>query len=494
MRRNRNICIYLVISTVYIVTAIYSNGYHHPDEHFQLIEFAGLKGGWNTGFDLAWEYDAQIRPALQPMVALCVFKSLNLFGISDPFLLSMALRLLTAALSLCCIGIFARSFSSAITSDYHTVFVILSYLLWFLPAVNVRFSSESWAGLMILPAISMIYPGKNSSIAGNAATGILLGLSFVFRFQMAIVIIGLFLWLIIIKKERIKNILYLLSGIILVIVAGTAIDTWFYGNFTFTPWNYFKINIIHDMASNFGTEPWFFYLQAILTRPTLFIGVPIVISLTVLSVYDYKNIVLWCLAPFLLMHTLIPHKELRFIFPMLNFVPFILILAFQTLKKIGGKNFNIRFLVPVLIMAAIINTGGLVMMSFKPAKCGNVNMMKYISEHYDDTLNIYTIAYSNPYSEGTAKGLTARFYNNPKVELRQLSEILNTISQKNFSERDLIILQAGYSERRQVEALGFTVKTQSIPLWIEKMNYLYHAYPEAQTLLLYEIDNQHSPR
>jgi phosphatidylinositol glycan class B len=484
MLRNKNIYLYVIISVVYILTAIHSNGYYHPDEHFQLIEFAGLKSGWNHGVNLAWEYDAQIRPALQPAIAVCVFKILNLSGINDPFLLSMALRLLTAVLSLICIRFFVRNFLSSVHENYRSFFLLLSYLLWFLPAVNVRFSSESWAGLMLLAAVSMIYSGKDS-INRNTVTGILLGLSFVFRFQMAVAIFGLLLWLIIIRKAPLKNIMYLLSGIIAVVIAGTAIDVWFYGNFVFTPWNYFKINIIHDIASHFGVAPWFFYLREILIRPVFITGIIMLLSMLILLLYDYKHILLWCLVPFLLIHSLIPHKELRFLFPMVNFVPLILMSAFQTVKSIYGKHIT-AFVIPVLTVAAIINIGGLVMMSFKPAMYGNVNMIQYIAKHCAGHVNIYTVAHSNPYSEGKHKGLFARFYANPKVRLHELSDILNKVGQKKFMQHDLIILQSGYSECRQVEALGFTVKTRSIPVWIEKMNYLYRVYPENKTLLLYQ--------
>jgi phosphatidylinositol glycan class B len=483
MEKIRNICLCIFILSVYILTAVHSNGYHHPDEHFQLIEFAGLQAGWNYGFNLAWEYGAQIRPALQPMIAACMFKALNLFGVTDPLLLSMALRLLTAVLSLICIGIFVKSFLPSVQTGYRTAFILFSYLLWFLPAVNVRFSSESWAGLTLLPAVSIIYSGKNGK-NGNVMAGILLGLSFVFRFQMATAILGLLLWLIIIRKEKIKDILYLLSGITAVVIAGTAIDSWFYENFVFTPWNYFKVNIVYDVASQFGVSPWFFYFREILMRPTLFIGLIILLSMLVLLLYTYKHILLWCIVPFMLVHSLIPHKELRFLFPVVNFVPLIVILAFQTVKSICRERFNTAF-VPLLIIAAFVNTGGLAMMSFKPAMYGNVNMIKHIKKHCTGQVNLYTIAYSNPYSEGL---LSARFYSNPQVQFHGLSEILDNFSERQFSKHDLIILQSGYSERHQVESAGFTVKARSIPLWIEKMNYLYRVYPEDQTLLLYQCD------
>jgi phosphatidylinositol glycan class B len=44
-----------IIVLVYVITAIFSNGYHHPDEHYQIVEFTGLKAGWNTGWNLTWE-------------------------------------------------------------------------------------------------------------------------------------------------------------------------------------------------------------------------------------------------------------------------------------------------------------------------------------------------------------------------------------------------------------------------------------------------------
>ncbi|WP_106831233.1 hypothetical protein [Parabacteroides pacaensis] len=43
------------ILVIYFLIAIHSSGYYHPDEHFQIIEFAGLKAGWNQAADLPWE-------------------------------------------------------------------------------------------------------------------------------------------------------------------------------------------------------------------------------------------------------------------------------------------------------------------------------------------------------------------------------------------------------------------------------------------------------
>lgn len=59
--------IFIIACFVYGTFAIYNNGFYHYDEHYQLIEFAEFKSGHNKPSDLAWEYHAQIRSAVQPI-------------------------------------------------------------------------------------------------------------------------------------------------------------------------------------------------------------------------------------------------------------------------------------------------------------------------------------------------------------------------------------------------------------------------------------------
>ena len=69
---------------VYLLTAIGSAGSYHPDEHYQIIEFAELKAGHNKPDDLAWEYRARIRPAIQPALCFAVFRLSRPLGINAP--------------------------------------------------------------------------------------------------------------------------------------------------------------------------------------------------------------------------------------------------------------------------------------------------------------------------------------------------------------------------------------------------------------------------
>src|SRR3954466_14998143 len=82
----------------YSMTAYFSVGYYHPDEHYQIIEFAGILDGTNTAQDLAWEYKAQIRPSLQPIICYSIFKICDFFNITNSYDKGFVLRLITGLL------------------------------------------------------------------------------------------------------------------------------------------------------------------------------------------------------------------------------------------------------------------------------------------------------------------------------------------------------------------------------------------------------------
>jgi phosphatidylinositol glycan class B len=95
---------------VLVVTAYFSTGFHHWDEHFQILEFAGYKLGITPAKDLPWEFAARIRPALQPLIVVLSHHLFGLFGSSDPFAITFFLRLLSAALSFTAIMLMLRAF------------------------------------------------------------------------------------------------------------------------------------------------------------------------------------------------------------------------------------------------------------------------------------------------------------------------------------------------------------------------------------------------
>ena len=485
----------LSILLVYVVTAYNSTGYYHPDEHYQIIEFAGLKSGWNKGDDLTWEYDARIRPALQPMIASVCFYLLEKAGIGSPFDKTLFLRLLTAGLVLCSIYCFARIMQREVKPLNRKLFWGLSFFLWFLPAVNVRFSSETWAGLCLILAIAWSCKQGTRSLRACAGTGLLMGLSFEFRFQMAFCIIGLLLWLLLVRKWNIKQLSLLIVAGFSVVVGGIALDSWFYGEPVVAFYNYFESNILQDMASNFGISPWYYYFIQVTESATTLLGLAIWISLLVFLLYFRYHILSWCLIPFLIVHFLVPHKELRFLFPLINLVPFLLVMGFQLLTDYLTSPFIRKALInPVFGVIVLVNILGLVIMMNKPAGNGNVGMAAYIDDKYGyENINLYAYPNNSPYSVGTYKGLTARFYLNGRVRILDFSksEIRNQCNHPAYAEdKDLVVLPANDEfARAMVERWQFKEERRSMPAWVSFMNRFYKIYDDRRILVLYTKKN-----
>src|SRR5690606_2039502 len=90
--------IYLSI-LIHIIAAWFSVGFYHPDEHYQIIEFANYKLGGIPATELPWEFPAEMRPAFQPLMAYIIFKIAGLFT-SDAYILAFILRLISGLASL----------------------------------------------------------------------------------------------------------------------------------------------------------------------------------------------------------------------------------------------------------------------------------------------------------------------------------------------------------------------------------------------------------
>jgi len=235
-----NKSIYLFGATLLLVTALFSSGYHQFDEHFQILEFAGLKLALAEPNDLAWEYHYQTRAAIQPAIVVLLYSLFSLAKITDPFIIVTFLRLLSGLLSFLSIHLFYKAYRRSIEDILlQKWFLLLSFLLWFAVYNNVRFSSENWSGSIFLIAYSLFFLQKSENRSHYFLIGFLFGLAFLFRYQVGLLIAGFMLWLFCIQKGNLFLSILLSTGIILSITLGLLIDCWYYGDWTLTAWNYF---------------------------------------------------------------------------------------------------------------------------------------------------------------------------------------------------------------------------------------------------------------
>ena len=472
----------------YLITAYFSNGYYHADEHYQIIEFAKLKLGTNIPSDLSWEYHEQIRSTIQPALCFVILKSLHLISITDPYIQALLLRILTCLFAVFTISYFSFSCKKHIHSKNWNTFYFLSFFIWFLPFINVRFSSETYSGLLFLIAISIILRERNSS-RHFIIIGILLGLSFIFRFQTIALTFGIIAWLMFVKKTPINKCLFLFIGFSTSVVIGVIIDCWFYNNFVLTAWKYFYSNIVNDVASNFGTSPWYYYFYYIFRYSFFPIGIAILLSFILLLTKQPKSIFIWAVIPFIILHSIIPHKELRFLFPIVLLIPVFLMLAFQEIKNQTEYSSLIlkRSVSFLLISLGVINLIGLTVASTKPAGNGAIK----ITEDIDKNTSCNQICLiekngSNPFDPWD--GLIAKFY---------LQHDLTTFDLNSFPASEMLNNECTFLVLKKEDVKDSVVcnfikqhnlkhVSQSVPAWMDGLLNLYGGYDSKQTLILYK--------
>lgn len=376
----------VAIVIVYLFTAWNSQGYYQADEHYQIVEFAGLKTGATTAADLPWEYDQKMRPALQPAICYIVLSLCRVAGITDPYSEALVLRLLSGLLAIVIIYYFIRSSLPLIREDRRKYYILLSYFLWFLPFLNVRFSSENWSGLFFLAAVAAIQQNHKKEMAGFIGAGVFAGLSFLFRFQSAFLEAGLFLWLIFVAKEKWGNLLIFGISWLFVLQIGVLIDSWYYGEYVLSAWNYFDQNVIRGVAESFGTSPWYFLPLYVIILPGIPIGLLIALAFLLLLIKKPRNMLVWITLPFLLAHAISPHKEGRFLFPLVNLIPLLLMTAFGELESLPLFTRNRKALVYpgifLLCYLLLVNATGLVCAGAKAAANGRMVISQYIHEKF----------------------------------------------------------------------------------------------------------------
>ncbi|MCA0237039.1 MAG: hypothetical protein LCH81_11710 [Bacteroidetes bacterium] len=355
--RFRRIAFFLSMA-LYAVTAWFSEGYHHPDEHFQVIELANYKLGGTSLQELPWEYEAQIRPGLQPALAYAIIRAAQALGISDPFFQVFLMRLLSGVLACILFFAWARRLDAE-DKNAGDALRWMALLLWFVPYLSVRFSSENMAGLSFVAGALLLLQGLEKQGWKVFVAGFLLGLSFFFRYQMGFALAGLAVWLLWHSyqiRAGIRPILWLFSGFVAACIPGFAADIWLYGTYTFAPYNYFISNIVDNKAAYWGTSPWWYYLEQTVLTATPLVGLLLLLLLVNGLRKKRDNVLVWSLMPFLLAHFVVGHKEMRFMYPML--LPILVLAAWgwaDGRSRLTAQKRLWRWVRPLVVVTLVVN-------------------------------------------------------------------------------------------------------------------------------------------
>ena len=290
--------------------ALADDGLYWPDEIYQSVEPAHrLVFGYGL---TAWEFIDGARPWVFPALVAGVLKGLSGLGLEAPGEYLVGLRVL-----LCTLGTataygcyrLARACGASFPSGLlaAALFSFAAPALYFAP----RALSETASALPVVFGFAWALPpdaSRRKRLAGTA----LLGFSVWLRLQNApfcAVILGV--WALRRERRTLVEGAAMLAGW----AAGLgALDLATWGSWFHSARVYLTFNLLEGKASGWGTAHPVYYLWRLLTSmPT--VG-PLLLGLS-LAAARVAPALLVAAGAVLALHSAVPHKELRFVFPVL---------------------------------------------------------------------------------------------------------------------------------------------------------------------------------
>jgi phosphatidylinositol glycan class B len=456
-----------------LVTASRSEGFHHPDEHFQTLEFMNYKQGGITARDLPWEFSQRMRPWLQPALYYAVARVWTTLGIRDRFSWALGFRLLSGVLGwLSVAGLALCAYRWFPGERPRQASIRALCLLWFIPYLAVRTSSESLSTSCLVLGMCLLLLGSEPAAERPrdwparllALVGCLFGLAFQFRYATGLMAASVTAWAVFVAGLPLAGILEIAAGFAPTLALGALIDRWGYGEWALPPCQYVLKNIGEGLAAQrFGASPWYAYFALPLETALAPLALVLILTLILTWLRHPRHVLTWATLPFVLVHLLLAHKEVRFLFPVAFLTPLCLVLAISP-----GEDGWDAWLRPLwaarrhLAVRALfgLNLLALAVLCLAPIRL-ELEFQKYVYRHFPDGFEAYLLTHS-PYD----RGLPMYFYRPARLELHPIDSVDEMVPASFYlvtdSFDDLAILDHAHDCR---------VLYRSFPEWVRHLDW-----------------------
>ncbi|XP_008335169.1 GPI mannosyltransferase 3 [Cynoglossus semilaevis] len=286
-----------------------------PDEYWQSLEVSHHMV-FNYGY-LTWEWKEGIRGFSYPLLFAVLYKILYLLNYDSVLLLKWIPRIFQALLAAFADVKFfflVRSFESQDVAKWTFFCHLCSWFTWFCCTRTLTNTMET-----TITSLALCYfPLAGSKTHSSKKYLALVAMAVIFRPTALIVWFPLLMYHFWKEdnKQRLITHSYIPLGVSAVMIS-TTIDCIFYGKWTMVQFNFLKFNIFHGVADFYGSHPWHWYFTqgfAVVMGPHL----PFFLHGSVLAIKKHKILlatVVWTVV----VYSFLPHKEFRFIYPVLPF-------------------------------------------------------------------------------------------------------------------------------------------------------------------------------
>ena len=247
----------------------------------------------------------------------------------------------------------------------HGLYLLLFLFLFFTPILFIRTSQENLAATAALWAVALLSQINGSQINGSQTNGsqtnvsqnnvsekrwhlfgaaCFLSLSVSFRLQMGFSAFALGLWVVAKHLRSSNDLMWFTLGGALGLMPLAIVDIFTAGGSFIPAINYFRYaNSGYEDGQLWGESPWHFYFVAYLTSWYPPLSLPL---LGLILLGCRKSLLLAAtIIPFVAMHVWLPHKEVRYMAPL---VPFLCLAVFVGYEDLERRNLRIliRYFTP----------------------------------------------------------------------------------------------------------------------------------------------------
>jgi phosphatidylinositol glycan class B len=355
----------------------------------------------------------------------------------------------------------------------------IATMLWWIPFFHARTTAENFGTMtaqLALVSIFFFMPAqlwqstslrtflsKKGAWAPPPAMallgGFLIGLAFNLRIPLVAVVPFIALWAIF-SRLKISSLILIILGVLIAIGATILTDYWGYGRWTYSTYNWFWWELVHGVSKQFGTDPWWAYLTKISSRAIPPISILLLISFIWFWIKYPFHLLTWVTFSFFVAHSAMGHKEMRFMFPLSAFAPFIVC---QTLYDLEHGTFFKKLFNGIWwkILSSIfisINIIAMLYSSLIPAYSG-ISLYKFLYKQQQTITQLNTIGVVR---DPLYFYMKVPFTNNLTDDPQKIEQVLNQQSLQNK-----YFLATRWQQRSMIEKYPQCVSVfQSRPQWV----------------------------
>jgi hypothetical protein len=366
-----------------LLAAFFSEGYAFSDDHFEVIE---LVQKWRDGVSFNWTGgEVHTFSLIYPGIHYLLFFLSDALGITEPKNIVLVTRLFHALVSMLSVY-YSFLLTWRLTNNHQTakLVAVIFALFWIFPFFSVRNLREFFCIPFLMMGsyyISAVPLGARSVLI----SAFFFAMAICIRLQVVFIPAGIGLVLLLYRQTFKMALLFGIGTILFFILIQGGFDYIHYGDMLASTRAYFIYNSNPANIASYPQGPWHLYMGTVLG---ITVGFPFLLLLTgyFYSIRISRTFLMLFAGSilFFVFHSYYSNKQERFILP---FIPFFLLLGITGFIEFYKSKYLKKWMAGVtrfiVIWFIILNSTGLLILSFTYTKRTRVEAMNYLKQRGD---------------------------------------------------------------------------------------------------------------